>query len=101
MLNSFKFKSVLYQDQLEKFEWSSRTKKVNSWGGFFNQYGITEIEKVDFVKLVNLVDDNKVESNIGDNKNVEETENLKSTFIEGSKKVVYSTRYERNSKLRN
>ncbi|WP_461240570.1 hypothetical protein [Paucilactobacillus sp. N302-9] len=55
LLNSFKFKKEIYQDKLEKFDWNSKTRKANSWGGFFNQYGITEIDKNDFVNLVNLV----------------------------------------------
>lgn len=51
--NGFKFTKPLKQGDpyLENMEWTSKTKK-EGWGHFWNQYGMNQINKKDFINLV-------------------------------------------------
>lgn len=50
----FRFLNPIEQGDsfIESFRWDSKTKKVGTWGHFWNQYGMNKISMTDFWKLV-------------------------------------------------
>ena len=52
--HAFTFVTPLRQGStfLENFKWDSKTKKGDSWGHFWNQYGMNKISMTDFWNLV-------------------------------------------------
>ncbi len=47
------FGKLLTQTDLEDFNWTFKRREHN-WGHFFNQYGMTQIEKEDFINILTL-----------------------------------------------
>lgn len=52
------FRKLIFENELEKFNWHFKEYK-GTWRGFFTQYGITEISKMDFVELLMLQEKEK------------------------------------------
>lgn len=51
----YKFPRLLVQGEMEDFNWTFKKRdKAKGWGGFFHQYGITEINKTDFLNITKL-----------------------------------------------
>ena len=49
----YRFIDPILQNDLESFEWEFK-QRGNSWEHFFQQYGMNEITKADFVNLLNI-----------------------------------------------
>ena len=47
------FGKLLTQTDLEDFNWTFK-RRGHNWGYFFNQYGMTQIEKEDFINILTL-----------------------------------------------
>lgn len=52
--NGFYFRLPIYKDdpRLERMAWTSKNKKDGSWRNFWNQYGMNEITKDEFLAIV-------------------------------------------------
>lgn len=90
---------------LLQYKWKFKDRKKNNWSYFFNQYGMTEIKKEDFMFLIGT----GVEASlpIKDDKyyaveKEEIADELESVYVdkEGKKKLAFGYKYERNPKLR-
>lgn len=57
---SFVFKEKLLKSDLENFEWNFK-KRGDNWSYFFNQYGMNKIEKEDFVNLLDMQENRKID----------------------------------------
>ncbi len=51
------FSNPIFQKQLESFQWQWKNRG-DTWEHFWNQYGINQIPKEDFLNLISLVDGN-------------------------------------------
>lgn len=51
--NAHHFKNIITQQDLENFEWEWK-RRENSWEHYWNQYGINQITKNDFERLLSL-----------------------------------------------
>lgn len=102
-----KFDNLVFasDDELGAYKWKFKEKTKNNWEHFFNQYGMTEIKKEDFIFIL----DKGVESGLPMKnqqyyaaEKEEITDELESVYVdkEGKKKLVYGYKYERNPKLR-
>lgn len=54
IIDGFKLKEPIYEDDevLNTIEWTSKVKKDNTWDHFWNQYGINEITREEFLAIV-------------------------------------------------
>lgn len=54
----FPFITDLHPEDLENFVWNFRERKPNTWMYFFNQYGMNQIDRKDFIALIELANTN-------------------------------------------
>lgn len=54
IIDGFKLKEPIYEDDenLKKVNWTSKVKKDNTWDHFWNQYGMNEITKDEFLSII-------------------------------------------------
>lgn len=102
-----KFDSLVIasNEKLLEYEWVFKKKSKKNWEHFFNQYGMTQICKEDFLFLVSLGVENEKTCVRDSFDNIEKGDVIgesETIYIdkEGKKKLVYGYKYERNPKLR-
>lgn len=61
IINSHPFKRPVLQSELEDFEWKWKDRG-ESWEHFWNQYGINEITRDDFINLLDLLEETTYEA---------------------------------------
>ncbi|MGL5328384.1 MAG: hypothetical protein ACRDD7_03880 [Peptostreptococcaceae bacterium] len=49
------FGRKIVQSELENFKWKFKNKNPNNWRYFFNQGGVTEISKEDFIGILQIL----------------------------------------------
>jgi putative restriction endonuclease len=54
IINPLVFDNYLYSIDLLNFKWTFKEKNRDDWQYFFNQYGMMEINRQDFIALINL-----------------------------------------------
>lgn len=59
--NQHPFKKPIFQSNLESFEWEWK-KRGKNWEHYWNQYGINQITKNDFLNLLTLLNEDAYES---------------------------------------
>lgn len=97
------FQNIITADNkdLEKYEWHFKDKTKKNWSNFFVQYGITEIDESDYKFLLDLGTDGiHFTSTLDSQKNIIKDYESVYVDVEGKKQLVYSYKYERNSRLR-
>ena len=52
----YPFVEHIHMDDLEHFLWTFKTRDRNDWMYFFNQYGMNQIDSLDFINLIKLAD---------------------------------------------
>ena len=54
IVDGFKLKEPIYEDDnvLNSVKWTSKVKKENTWDHFWNQYGMNEITKDEFLSII-------------------------------------------------
>ncbi|MFC7056507.1 HNH endonuclease [Enterococcus alcedinis] len=92
-------------NDLLQYKWKFKERTKNNWEHFFNQYGMTEIKKEDFMFLTDI--GVATDLPIKDTKyyaleKEEIIDELQSVYIdkEGKKKLIFGYKYERNPRLR-
>jgi hypothetical protein len=95
---SFAFVDFLFPDDLRDFKWQFREKKSENWSNFFNQYGMNEVNREDFLGIIELVEQNDL--TFIDSTEDEVDLNQVQSYNEGRRKQEIITRRERNPKAR-
>ena len=67
---AYPFQNWVFQEDLDGYKWTDKKKKEGTWEHFFNNYGMNEISRDDFLHILQLGFDSAVNTN-------EDTDELK------------------------
>jgi putative restriction endonuclease len=54
VISPLPFQQFIHPEDLEFFDWSFKTRSEGTWEHFFNQYGMNQIKRDDFLNIINL-----------------------------------------------
>ncbi len=91
IIDAIMFNQHLYQDDdiIESFEWTFKERGDN-WHNFFNQYGMTQISREDFIRILNInesLDDQIGELSFSSEEEIEILANTRRQFKDGNYRV--------------